>query len=83
MYLIQNKEHFTFHKHAGTFANRKYKELSYPKNQKMCDLRLVTLLKIRPHYSQSSRENATLYSGASPLASYKEVALPPPYYSFN
>ena len=24
------------------FANRKYEELSYPKNKKMCDLILVT-----------------------------------------
>ena len=36
-------QHFTFHlqyKYSGTFgpfANRKYGELSYPKNQKMCD----------------------------------------------
>ena len=30
-------------KHPGTFANRKYKELSYPKNQKMGDPILVTL----------------------------------------
>ena len=32
-----NEEHFTFHlqyKHSGMFANRKYEELSYPKNQK-------------------------------------------------
>ena len=27
-----------------------------PKNPKMCDLILVTVLKMRPHYSQSSRE---------------------------
>ena len=27
-----------------------------PKNPKMCDLILVTALKMRPHYSQSSRE---------------------------
>ena len=76
IYLILNKEHFTFHlqyKHSGTFANRKYEELSYPKNQKMCDPILVTLLKMRPHYSQSSRENATPFSGTSPLASYREV----------
>ena len=33
---------------------------------------------MRPHYSQSSRENATLSSGTSPLASYKEVPPPPP-----
>ena len=31
---------------------------------------LVTLLKMRPHYSQSNRENATPFSGTSPLASY-------------
>ena len=30
-----------------------------PKNPKMCDPILVTLLKMRPHYGQSSRENAT------------------------
>ena len=34
-------------------------ELSYPKNKKMCDSILVTLLKMRPHDSQSSRESAT------------------------
>ena len=49
-----------------------------PKNPKMCDPILVTLLKMRPHYSQSSRENATPSSGTSPLASYKEVPPPPP-----
>ena len=43
------------------------------KNPKMCDPILVTLLKMRPHYSQSSRENATPSSGTSQLASYKEV----------
>ena len=61
-----NEEHFTFHlqyKHSGTFANRKYEELSYPKNSE----------NVRPHYSQSSRENATPSSGTSPLVSYKEV----------
>ena len=71
------EEHFTFHlqyKHSGTFAIRKYEELSYPKNHKMCDLILMTLLKKRPHYSQSSRENATPSSGTCPLASYKEVS---------
>ena len=30
-----------------------------PKNPKMSDTILVTLLKMRPHYTQSSRENAT------------------------
>ena len=70
------EEHLTFHlqyKHSGTFAIRKYEELSCPKNQKMCDLILVTLLKMRPHYSQSSRENATPSSSTCLLASYKDV----------
>ena len=64
-----NEEHFTFnlhYKHSGTFANRKYEELSYPKKSE----------NVRPHYSQSSRENATPSSGTSPLASYKEVHPP-------
>ena len=46
------EEHLTFHlqyKHSGTFAIRKYEELSCPKNQKMC---------ARP-YSSNSIENAT------------------------
>ena len=71
-----NEENVTFHlqyKHSGTFANRKYEELSYPKTQKMYDPILVILLEMRPHDSQTSRENATPYSGTSPLASYKEV----------
>ena len=52
-----NEEHFTFYlqyKYPGTFANRKYEQLSYPKNPKMCDPILVTLLKMQPYYSQSS-----------------------------
>ena len=49
-----------------------------PKNPKMCDPILVTLLKMRPHYSQSSRENATPSSGTSSLASYKEAPPHPP-----
>ena len=32
---------------------------------------------MRPHYSQSSRENETPSSGTSPLDSYKEVPPPP------
>ena len=44
----------------------------------MCDPILVTLLKMRPHYSQSSRENVTPSSGTSPSASYKEVLPPSP-----
>ena len=58
IYLKLNEEHFTFHphlkyKHSGTFANRKYEELSYPKNQKMCTgpHSSITLLKMRPHPS--------------------------------
>ena len=47
-------------------------------NPNMCDPILVTLLKMRPHYSPSSRENATPSSGTSPLASHKEVPAPPP-----
>ena len=39
----------------------------------MCDPILVTVFKMRPHYSQSSRKNVTPSSGTSPLASYKEV----------
>ena len=46
MYLVVNEEHFTFHlqyKHSGTFANYKYEELSYHKNQKTCGPILATL----------------------------------------
>ena len=43
-----------------------------PNNPKMCDPIVVTLLKMRPHNSQSSRENATPSSDTSPLASYKK-----------
>ena len=39
----------------------------------MCDPILVTLLKMQPHYSQSSRENVTPSSNTSPIASYKEI----------
>ena len=38
------------------FANRKYEELSYPQKSEKCNLILVTALKMRHHYSQSSRE---------------------------
>ena len=75
-----NEEDLTFHlqyKYSGMFANRKYEELSHPKCPKMCDPILVKLLNMRPHYSQSSRENATLSSGTSLLASYKEVTAHP------
>ena len=43
-----------------------------PNNSKMCDPIVVTLLKMRPHNSQSGRENATPSSDTSPLASYKK-----------
>ena len=74
-------EQFTIHlkyKYSGTLANRKYEQLQFlPQNPKMCDPIPVTLLKMWPHYSQYSRENATPSSGTSPLASYKEVPVPP------
>ena len=57
-------------------------ELSYPKNPKMWQPILVTPLKMQPHYSQSSRENATPSSGTSPVASYKEIP-PRVYFSSN
>ena len=51
---------------------------TYPKNLKICDPILVTLLKTRPHYCHSSRENATPSRGTSPIASCKRVPPPPP-----
>ena len=71
-----NEEHFTFHlqyKYSGTFANRKYEELSYPKKAENVWPHSSNSLKMRPHYSQSSLENATPSSDTFPLASYKEV----------
>ena len=85
-YLILNEEDFTFHlqyKHCGTFAYRKCGELSYPQNPKICDFILLTLLKMQPHYSQSSHENVTPSSSTSPLASYKEVPSLPPGQSYD
>ena len=61
MYRILNKEHLTVHlqyTHSGTSDDRKYEELSYFKNQKMCDPIPAIMLKMRPHGSQSNRENA-------------------------
>ena len=60
IYFILNEEQFTFHlqyKHSGTFGNRKCEELSYPQKSE----------NVRPHYCQSTRENATPSSGTSPL----------------
>ena len=73
---MKNTLLFTYstNRHTGTFANRKQigscrklGELSYPKNLKMRDPILVTLLKMQPHYCQSSRENATSSIGTSPF----------------
>ena len=82
MYLpyIEWRMHFTFHlqyKHCGTFANRKFEELPYPK--KSGNVRPHSsnaIRKMLPHHSHSSCEYATPSSGTFPLASYKEV--PPP-----
>ena len=65
------------------FANRKYEQFSYPKNPKTCDPILVTLLKMQRHYSQSSRENSTPFSGTSQLASYKKVSALPPNRAYS
>ena len=72
------EEQFTFHlqyKHSiqVRLLTVNMKNRLTPKNQKMRDPILVTLSKMRPHYSQSTRENATPSSGTPPLASYKEV----------
>ena len=64
------------------FTNSKYEELSYPQNQKMSVLILATLLKMRPHYGQYSRENATLFSGTSLLASYIGKYIPRDFYTY-
>ena len=75
-----NEEHFTFHlqyKYSGMFAKVNMKNWHRtPKNPKMCDPIVVTLLKMQPRYSQSSRESVTPSSRTSPLASYKEVPSP-------
>ena len=36
---------------------------------------------MKPHHSQSSRENATPSSGTSPLASFKEVPTPREFFA--
>ena len=77
MYLPYTEEHSTSHlqcKHFGTFANRKYEEVSYTKDQKMCYPILKIVLKMQPHYSHYRRQKTTPSSGTSPLASYKEVS---------
>ena len=58
------EEHFILqYQHSGTFANRKYEEISYPKNQKNVPPHSSNSIeKMQPHYSQSSREKKTLHS---------------------
>ena len=57
---------------------------THPKNPKIFDPILVTLLKIQPHYSHFSRENPTPSSGTSLLASCKGVPPPgQPLWSWN
>ena len=58
-----------------TINIHKYEEQSYRENPEMCDPMLVTLSKMQPHYSQTSRENATPSSGTFPLASYRSLSL--------
>lgn len=57
---------------AKAIKQRKY--FSFIKKIRKCATILVNLLKMRPHYSQSSHKNVTPSSGTSPLTSYKEVA---------
>ena len=49
----------------------------------MCDPIVVTLLKMQPHYSHSSRENAAPSSDTTPLASHKGVPPPTPGWTFT
>ena len=63
--LVTNYRPNLCHFGANDFLNLKV--------QKKCDFVLVTLLKMPekgPHYSQSSRENATPSSGTSPIAGH-------------
>ena len=57
------------------FASCKYEEQSYPEKSENLRPHSSNSTENQPHYSQSSRENATPSSGTSPLASYKEVPL--------
>ena len=70
---MKNTSFHLQYKRSGTFAKGRGEELSYPPNQKMCHPILVTLLKMQPHYSQSSRENAT----PSSLTSQQPPSPPP------
>ena len=53
-------------------------EYSLPQIPKICDPILVTLLKMQPHFSQPSRENATPSSGTSLKAYSLLESTPPP-----
>ena len=53
-------------------SRRKCEELSHPKNPKMCDAILETPLKMQSYDTQTRRENATLSSDTSPLASTRK-----------
>ena len=57
------------YKHSVTFANRNYEELSCHKKSDNLRPHASNSIKMRPHHSQSSRENSTPSSGTSPLGS--------------
>ena len=60
---MKNTSPFTYSANILVVANRNCEELSHPRKSENVRPILVTLLKMRPHYSQSSRENATPSSG--------------------
>ena len=62
----------------GVSVNRESSHFESLLIPKICDPILVTLLKMQPHYSHSSRETATPSSGTSLLAPCKGVPPPPP-----
>ena len=67
--LIIKKQHeSSFNRESSYFENPVYQNFLIPEIPKMCDSILVTLLKIQPHYSQSSWENATPSSGHIPIS---------------
>ena len=56
-----------FQLQSSYFQIPAYQNFLISKLPKICDPILVTLLKMLPHYSQSSCENATPSSGTSPV----------------
>jgi len=62
-----------FNQESSHFRIPTYLNFPPSKSWKSCHPILVALLKIQPHYIQSSRENVSPSSGTSPLASYKKV----------